>query len=67
MDTAHDKVVTISADLPDSEIRYTLDGSEPGPQSPLYSVPFVINRSQTVKAVLVRDGRIMGESKTKKY
>ncbi len=64
-DTSHDKVVTITADLPDSEIRYTLDGSEPGPESTLYTVPFVINRSQEVKAVLVRDGKTVGEMKTK--
>ena len=66
-DTAYDKVVTITADLPDSEVRYTLDGSDPGPRSLLYSEPFVINRSQTVKAVLVRNGKTIGEIKTKKY
>ena len=65
-DTAHDKVVTISSDLPDSEIRYTLDGSQPGPESALYTLPFVINRSQEVRAVLVRDGKIIGEIKSKK-
>lgn len=65
-DTAHDRVVTISSDLPDSEIRYTLDGSQPGPESTLYTLPFVINRSQEVKAVLVRDGKTVGEIKSKK-
>lgn len=65
-DTAYDKVVTISSDLPDSEIRYTLDGSQPGPESALYTLPFVINRSQEVRAVLVRDGKIIGEIKSKK-
>ena len=66
-DTAYDKVVTISADLPDAEIRYTLDGSMPGADSFLYETPFTINRSQTVKAILVRDGKVMGEVKTKNY
>ncbi len=65
-DTAHDRVVTISSDLPDSEIRYTLDGSQPGSESTLYTLPFVINRSQEVKAVLVRDGKTVGEIKSKK-
>ncbi len=66
-DTAHDKVVTITADLPDAEIRYTLDGSTPRADSKLYELPFVINRSQTVTAALFRDGQMVGDIKTKKY
>ncbi len=66
-DTAYDKVVTITADLPDVQIRYTLDGSVPGPDSALYEIPFVINRSQTVSAALFRDGKIAGEVKTKSF
>ncbi len=66
-DTPYDRVVTISADLPDAEIRYTLDGSIPGPDSKLYDIPFVINRSQTVSAALFRDGKMVGEVKTKRY
>lgn len=66
-DTMYNKVVTISSDLPDAEIRYTLDGSEPNADSFLYETPFTINSSQTVKAILVRDGKVMGEVKTKSY
>ncbi len=66
-DTEYDKVVTITSDLPDSEIRYTLDGNIPGPESALYTQPFVINRSQEVKAVLVRGGKRIGDIKSKRF
>lgn len=33
-----------------AQIRYTLDGSEPGMQSPLYAKPVVIDRSLTLRA-----------------
>ncbi len=66
-DTAHDKVVTISADLlVIFRDRYTLDGSEPGPQSPLYSVPFVIRNTLRYKPSLSGTGESW-QSKTKKY
>jgi len=66
-DTRHSKVVTMTVDAPDAEIRYTLDGSAPTAESMLYDRPFVINRSREVSAAAFRDGRIIGEVKTKKY
>lgn len=65
-DTPFSKVVTITVDAPGAEIRYTLDGTDPTPSSTLYELPFVINRQQTVKAVAVRDGRIIGGMRSKK-
>lgn len=41
--------VTISS-LPNSEIRYTTDGTEPTETSPRYTSPFVINATTVVKA-----------------
>ncbi len=38
-----------------AEIRYTLDGSEPSAQSPLYSAPVEIWESATVKAIALKD------------
>lgn len=64
-DTAFDKVVTMSVDAPDAEIHYTLDGSEPTESSEVYSVPFVINRSQEVKAAAFRNGGKIGVEKEK--
>jgi hexosaminidase len=40
----------------DTPIRYTLDGSEPGPDSPLYSEPIEIRESCTLKAKSDRPG-----------
>ncbi|MFR1318799.1 MAG: discoidin domain-containing protein [Akkermansia sp.] len=38
-------------------IRYTMDGTEPGPQSPVYEKPFVLSGGGTVKAVSEGNGR----------
>ena len=39
-----------------AQIRYTLDGSEPGPRSLLYKGPITLTSSATVRAVLVVNG-----------
>lgn len=64
-DTAYDKVVTMTVDAPDAEIRYTLDGSVPTAQSERYGQPFVINRSQVVRAAAFRNGKQIGKVKEK--
>ena len=66
-DTQYDKVVTISVDAPGAEIHYTLDGSRPTADSPVYTGPFVINRQQIVTAIAVRGGRQIGETKYKSF
>jgi beta-galactosidase len=38
-------------------IHYTLDGSEPTAQSPLYEAPFTLQETTMVKALVLRDGR----------
>ena len=38
------------------EIHYTVDGTAPTTQSPLYTDPFPISTTTTVKAIAVRDG-----------
>jgi outer membrane protein assembly factor BamB len=51
--------VTVEIELPtapDANIYYTLDGSEPNSNSTLYTAPFVLNSSTTVKAVAYHDG-----------
>ena len=42
--------VTLSTTTPGAEVHYTLDGQEPDATSPLYTDPFVISHSVTVKA-----------------
>ena len=40
----------------DAIVRYTLDGSEPGPDSPIYREPITLDRSCTLRAVAELDG-----------
>ena len=35
---------------PDAVVRYTLDGSEPGPSSPIYGEPLTLDADATIKA-----------------
>ena len=60
-DGPYSKVVTMSVDAPDADIRYTIDGSAPTANSPAYNLPFVINRSEVVRAAAFRKGRQIGK------
>ena len=42
---------------PQSEIHYTLDGSEPTPQSPRYARPFKIDQTTSLRAAAFENGR----------
>ncbi|MHC4942034.1 MAG: beta-galactosidase, LacZ type [Planctomycetota bacterium] len=42
--------ITLSALPPEAEIHYTLDGTEPTLDSPVYNVPFLVLKSGTLKA-----------------
>ncbi len=42
--------------VPGSELRYTTDGSEPGPDSPLYVAPFKLEKTTIVKARAFKAG-----------
>lgn len=54
----HRTTVTLSSRVPGT-LRYTLDGTDPGPDSARYTGPFVLNRTTTVRAaVFGRDGQI---------
>lgn len=50
--------VTMSCSTQDAEIYYTTDGSDPTTASTLYTEPFSINETTTVKAVAVLDGEM---------
>ena len=48
---------TVSMSGPDgAEIHYTTDGSQPTAESQLYSEPFTLNATATVKAIAIKDG-----------
>lgn len=66
-DTPHNMVVTMTIDAPNAQIHYTLDGSIPTVESKIYDKPFVINKSQIVTAIAARDGKLIGEIKSKRF
>jgi hypothetical protein len=49
--------VVLEARTPGAAIHYTLDGSEPTVQSPVYAGPVTLTRSATVRALAVEHGR----------
>ncbi|MGN6533113.1 MAG: glycoside hydrolase family 20 protein, partial [Ginsengibacter sp.] len=52
--------VTLSTEIPDAKIYYTLDGSDPDASSIFYQKPVQIDSSLTLKAVTVINGKVMG-------
>ncbi len=56
----------MSVDEPDLEIHYTLDGSIPTKNDPLYEGPFTINQSVTVSARCFQENKVPGFTTTKK-
>lgn len=53
-------LVKISSEMPGHEIHYTTDGTAPSASSPVYSKPFSVQKSSTIKAVLVKNGIVEG-------
>lgn len=47
------QLITLSASEPDSAIHFTLDGSVPSVGSTLYTAPFPLNASATVRAIAI--------------
>jgi hexosaminidase len=54
--------VTMTADAYDARILYTLDGSEPNTGSMMYTKPFDIRRTVTIKAATFRAGKKIGKT-----
>ena len=52
-----DNIVTITAEA-GATIYYTTDGNDPSTSSDVYSVPFEITETKTVKAIAVADGKL---------
>lgn len=51
--------IILSNEIPNSEIRYTTDGTYPALNSSKFEQPIEINNSTTVKAITVQDGKVM--------
>jgi len=56
--------VALTTSVPDSQIRYTIDGSEPTEASAIYTAPFTIDANRTVKAKLFKAGYNPGPTAT---
>jgi hypothetical protein len=48
--------ITMSSRTPGVQVRYTLDGSDPTPQSPLFTGRLVLTQSSVIKARAYREG-----------
>ena len=57
-------MITLSCDTEGAEIRYTLDGSEPTESSRLYTGPFAIDDTTTVKAKAFKEDWFESETAT---
>lgn len=64
-DNMYSKIATLMCNMPGVEIYYTLDGSEPTMQSSIYTKPFVINKSEIVKAIAYKNGKPIGKMAVK--
>lgn len=55
--------VQLSTQTPDAVIRFTVDGSAPGPESPIYTAPIQLAGNTTIRAVAIRsDGTMSAPS-----
>ncbi len=54
------QTISIKANINDTRVRYTLDGSEPNGRSEVYREPFTINQSTRLHAAMFRDGERVG-------
>ena len=51
----------------ESQIRYTLDGTDPSGESPVFSVPLIINEGTVVKAQLYKENLLPGPISTRSF
>ena len=59
--------IEMESETTDTEIRYTLDGSRPGPDSRKYEYPIELTKDAEVKAVAIQDGNYSEVISTKKF
>ena len=55
--TYENEMVTITTELDDAEIRYTLDGTQPTVQSTPYTQPFALRHNAIIQAIAVQEGK----------
>ncbi len=52
--------LVLASEFPDSDIRFTLDGSPVSAESEQYTAPITINKTTTVKAQVFKEGKPIG-------
>jgi hypothetical protein len=62
-----DHTVTLGTTLGGAQIRYTLDGKEPGADSLAYSQPFTLRATTTVNAAAFKNGSRIGPALVAEY
>lgn len=63
-----DKIeVNINSNDSEASIHYTLDGTEPNQDSPLYKTPIILDRHTIVKAVAIRKDGVSGFVRTSEF
>jgi hexosaminidase len=53
-------LIVLTSETKGMEIRYTIDGTDPNPNSSLYSMPFVLSKTSVIKSALFNEGTIAG-------
>jgi len=67
-DTTLNKLkISLEREFPDVDIHYTIDGSEPTLRSAIYSEPFLLYKSATVKAVTFSDNNLNTKPISEKF
>ena len=59
--------VSFANDAANTRIYYTLDGSEPTTSSNLYTKPFTLKETATIRAASFVDGKIVGKASAKTF
>lgn len=54
-------IVTLASEVLGNKIYYTLDGSDPNDNSIKYTAPFTIEKTSTVRAVSINDGKVAND------
>lgn len=60
-DSSRTFAVTMISEIYGAQIHYTIDGTEPTIDSPVYTEPLTINQTTTIKAIVALDGQVLSK------
>ncbi|WP_439882096.1 glycoside hydrolase family 20 protein [Pontibacter sp. MBLB2868] len=64
---ARNAIVSLATDAANVKVYYTLDGSQPGTSAMLYTKPFILSKSATIKAASFLEGQLAGKVSTRTF